>query len=112
MFPQAYDIARLTAIRVYGSYSCTYLGDGEFAVGDFTTLTDDEGAEIPYAEFPYEATVTLGGCNVIIVSKFTAYDDVLAGRVAQKGAIKGKYEQSIGGQINLNALYEWCKLNA
>lgn len=139
MFPQAYDIARLIAIRIYASYRFTYKGDGEFSfVSSSTTPTlDEEGNEIlAYTEFPFESTSLLSSSsNAIVVANGTAYDDVLFGnppykktaeesgwldansspkipsRTRQEVILKGLYYADIeAGKITLNGLYEWCSM--
>jgi hypothetical protein len=102
MFPQAHDIARLTAIMIYGSYKFRYDGEGGFEFIDYAPL------EVPEA-FPYDATATLG-CNAIVVASGTGFDDLRKERREQLKDIEGKYDEDMeAGQITLEGLYDWCR---
>lgn len=130
MFPQQYDIQRLTAIRIYAGYQFRYIEAGQF---DFIRVIPViiDGEEIEYEEFPYHSS--LGTINTIVVANGTIYDDVLSGnpvykkddplntgnlsgvsvpsRKKQAGQIRGAHEADIEeGTTSLNGLYEWCSL--
>lgn len=130
MFPQAYDIARLTSIRIYGGYKFKYMENGKFKFIKYLPITNEDGTQIEYEEFPFESTSLLGGANAIVVANGTVYDDVLNGnppykkdenadgwlvessipsRARQKVTIEGQYEADMAdGKITLNGLYDWC----